>query len=82
MDKANDKGGEGAASAPKKKEPKKKKSKDEAANGAANVDGNPANPEVNGTGPKKKMKATGGGKKSINGTKPSLDVPPAIIASA
>ena len=84
-DKGNDKdGGEGTVPGPKKKEPKKKKNKDGQAEGVAEVEGNPANPEVNGTGPKKKMKSTGagGGKNSVNSGKPSLEVRPAIIASA
>ncbi|GJJ08595.1 hypothetical protein Clacol_002814 [Clathrus columnatus] len=46
------------------------------------IENNIMTAEVNGTGPKKKFKSTGG-KKSVNGnSKPTLDVPPAIVASA
>ncbi|KAF8532180.1 hypothetical protein JB92DRAFT_3104283 [Gautieria morchelliformis] len=78
VDRGNDKDGKGAVSG-QKKETKKRKGKDEQGGGAAGG-GNPANPEVNGTGPKKKPKSAGTGKKSINNAK--LDIPPAIIASA
>ncbi|KAF8584316.1 hypothetical protein K439DRAFT_1633690 [Ramaria rubella] len=82
-ERGNDKDAEGAA-APKK-EPKKKKSKEEQKDGTVEADGNPANAEVNGTGPKKKLKVPSSGKKSVSAKPPDTkppDIPPAIIASA
>ena len=65
-----------------KKETKKKKGKHEQMSGAMDVDGQPANGEVNAAVLKKKPKGGGSGKKSVKNTKLPLDVPPAIIASA
>ena len=81
VDRGPDKKGDAAIPAQKKKEPKKKKGKDEqGGDGTAEGESNYANPELNGTSPKKKLKSAGSGKKSINSAK--LDVPPAIIATA